>query len=151
MGFLRTAKRVTLAGILLGTAAGIGDHMNVKDYVFPEKTYEAEDVQSGYFNGTEIEYEENGDGKVEVFLTYENGNNERESLPIKDGEHGPLVGNADYFWNNLGEEQREQLFSNEWCNLENGAKSGLVENAWKELEPETKYELMIGELENLME
>ena len=84
-------------------------------------------TETGYVSpkALSIQGKKNAAGNIETYVQYKSGD-ETVSLPCMKGPAGPLCGTVDYWWQSIGNGQREGLAVNEWPSISNDAKHGIL-------------------------
>jgi hypothetical protein len=112
------------AGIIAVTAAGLWPGGSTAN------------VEQGYVNPNNVELytPKNDNGNLELYLQFDDGEINRD-FPIMKGPNGPIVGSANYQWDNMDAE----------------TQSGLVERTWNKLNIETRLGILRSDIEQMLE
>ena len=123
LGLTRGAVILTAAGVLWATFGNKVGNEQVP-------------VEQGYADPKYVVLEKpvNEKGNQEFFLNYDNGE-VKVTLPITEGEQGPIVGYPAYNWNSMSLDTKAQL----------------VESSWKELPLQTRKIILKNDLENMID
>lgn len=156
MGIIGGIRNLFLTGVAVATIAYYGDSINAKPKINALLHREVEAVQLQ-------KYVRNG--KLSTYISYYDGKTKTE-VPIARGELGVVIGDPAQVWQNLKEEQKQQYFLQEWQNLPRAKKEQFVAEAFEQLPLETrtqllhknwsslsisaKYEIVKGELEQIL-
>ena len=142
-------KIVATAGLVgvLGIAY-LGGICNVPGMVEQARYGNAAPAQGFYAKPYELKIDvtRNKRGELESYLvTSEN------RLPVLQGARGAQVGDNDYSWQNLQPEQQRAYVVNGFEKMDAAKKAELVVQSWRQLDTNTRFEIVKGDLGVLVE